>query len=179
MAAMLGFLDLAHRDPGLSEQSRRHLERAKAEGQRVRGILHQLLDFSRPPRSERVQLDLASLCAETSELVRAQRRYADVAIEAAGVTLPGGDLRGVANAIVLSRQTMRVIRQNLGFAFGYNVLGIPLAAGVLAPVTPVMPSTRSTLSSIPGPLAWIATVASAHSGLTTKREWVRSKPMPA
>ena len=57
----------------------------------------------------------------------------DVAIEAAGVTLVGGDLRGVVRAIHLSRRVMRNIRQNLVFAFGYNALGIPIAAGVLYP----------------------------------------------
>jgi len=57
----------------------------------------------------------------------------DVAMESAGVTLVKGDLRGIERAIVLSRATMRNIRQNLAFAFGYNALGIPLAAGVLYP----------------------------------------------
>src|SRR3546814_6774920 len=52
----------------------------------------------------------------------------DVAIESAGVTLVRGDLTGVLQAIVLSRATMRNIRQNLMFAFGYNALGIPVAA---------------------------------------------------
>jgi len=59
----------------------------------------------------------------------------DIAMESAGVTLVKGDLRGIARAIKLSRATMRNIRQNLVFAFGYNALGIPVAAGVLYPVT--------------------------------------------
>jgi P-type Cu+ transporter len=59
----------------------------------------------------------------------------DVAIEAADVTLISGELAGLVTAIALSRATMRNIRQNLGFAFGYNALGIPVAAGVLYPVT--------------------------------------------
>jgi hypothetical protein len=58
----------------------------------------------------------------------------DVAMESAGVTLVKGDLRGIARARALSRATMRNIRQNLFFAFAYNALGVPIAAGVLYPV---------------------------------------------
>jgi len=58
----------------------------------------------------------------------------DVAIEAADITLISGDLGGVVSAIEISRGTMRNIRQNLVFAFGYNTVGIPIAAGVLYPV---------------------------------------------
>ena len=81
LGAMLAFLDLARRDAGLSDEARGHLQRAGSEGQKVRGILRQLLDFSRPPRTERAAVDLAAVCRETSELVSAQRRYAGVSIE--------------------------------------------------------------------------------------------------
>ena len=59
----------------------------------------------------------------------------DVAIEAADMTLVSGDPQGVASAIALARQTLRIVKQNLFFAFVYNVIGIPLAAGVLYPLT--------------------------------------------
>jgi len=77
----------------------------------------------------------------------------DVAMESAGVTLVKGDLRGIAKARRLSRGTMRNIRQNLFFAFIYNVLGIPIAAGVLYPVfgmllSPVIASVAMTFSSV-------------------------------
>ncbi len=77
----------------------------------------------------------------------------DVAIESAGITLVKGDLRGVARARNLSRATMRNIRQNLFFAFLYNSLGIPIAAGVLYPffgllLSPIIASVAMTLSSV-------------------------------
>ena len=77
----------------------------------------------------------------------------DVAMESAGVTLVKGDLRGIVRTAVLSRATMRNIRQNLAFAFGYNALGIPLAAGVLYPVfglllSPVFAGAAMALSSV-------------------------------
>ncbi len=62
----------------------------------------------------------------------------DVAMESAGVTLVKGDLGGIVRARRLSRATMRNIRQNLFFAFVYNALGVPLAAGVLYPFTGVL-----------------------------------------
>jgi Cu+-exporting ATPase len=77
----------------------------------------------------------------------------DVAMEASDITLIRGDVRGVVTAIELSRRTMRTIRGNLFFAFVYNVLGIPLAAGVLYPVTglllsPIVASAAMAASSL-------------------------------
>ena len=77
----------------------------------------------------------------------------DVAIESAGITLVKGDLRGVVRARRLSRATMRNIRQNLFFAFVYNLLGVPIAAGVLYPVfglllSPIIASAAMTFSSV-------------------------------
>ncbi len=77
----------------------------------------------------------------------------DVAMESAGVTLVKGDLRGIAKARRLSRATMKNIRQNLFFAFFYNALGVPLAAGVLYPffgllLSPIVASAAMSLSSV-------------------------------
>jgi len=77
----------------------------------------------------------------------------DVAIEAADVTLMSGSLTGVATAIGISRATMRNIRQNLALAFGYNTLGIPIAAGLLYPffgivLSPMIAAAAMALSSL-------------------------------
>jgi Cu+-exporting ATPase len=77
----------------------------------------------------------------------------DVAMESAGLTLVKGDLRGIARARRLSQGTMRNIRQNLFFAFIYNAIGVPIAAGVLYPVfglllSPMIASAAMTLSSV-------------------------------
>ncbi|HEV2617835.1 MAG TPA: heavy metal translocating P-type ATPase [Candidatus Acidoferrales bacterium] len=77
----------------------------------------------------------------------------DVAIESAGITLVQGDLRAIIRARRLSRATMRNIRQNLVFAFGYNILGVPIAAGVLYPffgllLSPIIASAAMTFSSV-------------------------------
>jgi len=74
-------------------------------------------------------------------------------MESAGVTLVKGDLRGIVRARRLSRATMRNIRQNLVLAFVYNVLGIPLAAGVLYPafgllLSPIVAAAAMSLSSV-------------------------------
>ena len=77
----------------------------------------------------------------------------DVAIESADVVLMSGDLRGVVNAVEVSKRTMSNIRQNLGWAFGYNVALIPIAAGVLYPafgllLSPVFAAGAMALSSV-------------------------------
>jgi P-type Cu+ transporter len=77
----------------------------------------------------------------------------DIALESAGVTLVHGDLRGIVRALRLSRVTMRNIRQNLFFAFVYNVVGVPIAAGVLYPsfgilLSPMIASAAMTFSSV-------------------------------
>jgi Cu+-exporting ATPase len=78
---------------------------------------------------------------------------ADVAMQSAGITLVKGDLRGIAKAIRLSRATMANIRQNLFFAFVYNALGIPIAAGLLYPLfgvllSPIIAGAAMSLSSV-------------------------------
>jgi Cu+-exporting ATPase len=77
----------------------------------------------------------------------------DVAMESAGITLVKGDLRGIVKARRLSRATMRNIRQNLFFAFVYNILGVPIAAGILYPffgilLSPIIASAAMTFSSV-------------------------------
>jgi Cu+-exporting ATPase len=77
----------------------------------------------------------------------------DVAIESAGVTLVKGDLAAIARALALSAATMRNIRQNLFFAFVYNALGVPVAAGVLYPalgilLSPIVAAAAMALSSV-------------------------------
>jgi Cu+-exporting ATPase len=80
-------------------------------------------------------------------------RGTDIAIEASDIALMRSDLRGVASAISLSRRTMATMRQNLFWAFIYNVIGIPIAAGVLYPITgsmlsPILASAAMALSSV-------------------------------
>jgi Cu+-exporting ATPase len=98
----------------------------------------------------------------------------DVAIESAGVTLLGGDLAGILRARRLSRAVMRNIRQNLFFAFAYNVTGVPIAAGVLYPalgilLSPVIAATAMAPSSV-------SVVGNALRLRTARIGWVWSKP---
>jgi Cu+-exporting ATPase len=77
----------------------------------------------------------------------------DVAVESGGVTLVKGDLRGIVRARTLSQATMRNIRQNLFFAFIYNALGVPIAAGVLYPffgllLSPIFAAAAMSFSSV-------------------------------
>ncbi|MGB9093229.1 MAG: HAD-IC family P-type ATPase, partial [Gallionella sp.] len=77
----------------------------------------------------------------------------DVAMQSAGVTLVKGDLNGIVRARILSRATMRNIRQNLFFAFVYNTLGVPIAAGLLYPVfglllSPIIAAAAMSFSSV-------------------------------
>jgi Cu+-exporting ATPase len=90
----------------------------------------------------------------------------DVAIEAGDITLIRSDLRGVVEAIALSRRTMRTIRQNLFFAFVYNVIGIPLAAGVLWPWTGLLLAP------------WVGAVAMVLSDVTVMGNSLRLRTVP-
>ena len=78
---------------------------------------------------------------------------ADVAVESAGITLVKGDLNGIVRARTLAQATIRNIRQNLFFAFVYNALGVPVAAGIFYPVfgtllTPMIAAAAMSLSSV-------------------------------
>ena len=77
----------------------------------------------------------------------------DIAIESSDITLIKGSLKDVAESVILSKQTIKTIRQNLFFAFIYNVLGIPIAAGVLYPffgilLNPMIAAAAMSLSSV-------------------------------
>jgi Cu2+-exporting ATPase len=88
-----------------------------------------------------------------ADLSIAMGKGSDIAIEVADMTLVSGDLRQLAKALHLSKRTVRTIRQNLFWAFIYNVIGIPLAAGVLYPfngflLNPMIAGAAMALSSV-------------------------------
>lgn len=104
MGAVLAFIDLAQRDENLSEASRGYLGRAVQQGLRVRQILGQLLDFSRPPRSTRVELDLHALAEQAVALVSAQKRYDAVSFE-----VEGGPARAIADESIVAQILLNLV----------------------------------------------------------------------
>lgn len=104
MGAVLAFIDLAGRDPRLSETSRTHLHRAVEQGLRVRTILGQLLDFSRPPRANRTELDLLAQAEQAVALVSAQRGYEGIVFE-----VSGDPARAVADESIVSQILLNLV----------------------------------------------------------------------
>lgn len=143
-----------------------HLDTAKAVGSKLgideihAGVLpHQKREVIEKLQSQGLKVAMAgdgvndAPALAQAEVGIAMGTGTDVAIESAGITLVRGDLRGVVRARNLSHATMKNIRQNLFFAFVYNALGVPLAAGVLFPVfglllSPMVASAAMSLSSV-------------------------------
>ncbi|HEB89484.1 MAG TPA: HAMP domain-containing histidine kinase [Deltaproteobacteria bacterium] len=104
MGALLAFLDVASRDPGLGDEGRRCLERAIEQGERVRIILRQLLDFSRPPQVEHGPMRMGEVVRQVVELISAQKEFSDIEFE---IRAPEEDARawgdvGIASQILLN-----------------------------------------------------------------------------
>ncbi len=108
MGAVLAFLDLVGRDEDLSERSRGYLGRALEQCQRVRRILGQLLDFSRPPRPTPSEFDLAEAAEQSVSLVVAQERYADIDFEVVSAGAPGSS-RVVADESVVGQILLNLV----------------------------------------------------------------------
>jgi len=95
---------------------------------------------------------------------------ADVAIEASDITLIRDDLEGVPDAIQLSRITMRIIRQNLFWAFFYNIIGIPIAAGALYPFCGILLNPEFAAAAMA-----LSSVSVVSNSLRLRRVWNRKK----
>ena len=144
IGAMLAFVELASRDPGIAEASRSHLERASREGGRVRTILRQLLDFSRPARPAPVPLALAAVLEEARELVAAQKSHRCIRFETAaaeGTPLawadPGAVLQILLNLLLNAADAVQdaaepVVRLELGPALLRSRAADGEGAGVAA-----------------------------------------------
>ncbi|CAM9645529.1 unnamed protein product [Discosporangium mesarthrocarpum] len=103
MAALLAFLDVARRDEAISSESRRCLEKAADQGERVRVILRQLLDFSRPPQVSHGPIEVGGIARQAAELVKAQRAFSDIEFEVdvtRGAELAMGDASLVSQILL-------------------------------------------------------------------------------
>lgn len=137
MAQQLGITDV-HADV-LPEQKYRHVQTLQQQGHRV-GMAGDGINDAPALAQADVGISIGT--------------GTDIAMQSAHIVLVNGDLAGIAKARELSRATMRNMLQNLAFAFAYNLLGVPLAAGMLYPwfgllLSPMIASAAMALSSVP------------------------------